>query len=148
MYGSVRMDTSIVNDDVMNIKATSEMLETQIVQQIAKHVKDSFVGVDFSQLKVNAGFLELIMKKVYTVLLNKNMKDVSTAKILSLLEQILRQITSISDADAKLIKSIAQYILENELVEGLLSKPKKWKDKAKKMLKGKALKKTLKNALK
>jgi hypothetical protein len=107
------MDTSIVNDDVMNIKASSEMLETQIVQQIAKHVKESFVGVDFSQLKVNAGFLELVMKKVYTVLLNKNMKDVSTAKILSLLEQILRQITTISDADVKLIKSIAQYILEN-----------------------------------
>ena len=136
-----------MNDDVMNIKASGEMLETQIVQQIAKHVKDSFVGVDFTQLKVNAGFLELIMKKVYTVFLNKNV-SVSTTKILSLLEQILRQVTTISDADIKLIRSIAQYILENELVEGLLSKPKKWKDRAKKILKGKALKKTLKNALK
>jgi hypothetical protein len=93
------MDTSIVNDDVMNIKASCEILETQIVQQIAKHVKDSFVCIDFDQLKLNSGFLELVMKKVYTVLLNKNMRDVSTAKILSLLEQILRQITTISDAD-------------------------------------------------
>ena len=104
-------------------------------------MKLSFVGVDFGQLKVNAGFFELIMKKVYTMLLNKNMRDGSTAKILSLLEQILRQVTTISDADIRLIRSITQYILENELVEGLLSKPKKWKDSAKKMLKGKALKK-------
>lgn len=147
MYDSAKMDTSIVNEDVMNIKVSGEMLEAQIVQQIAKHLKDSFVGTDFTQLKVNAGFLELVMKKVFTVLLNKNI-SIDTAKIISLLEQILKQVTSISDADIKLIRSIAQYILENELVEGLLSKPKKWKDRAKKLLKGKALKKTLKNVLK
>jgi hypothetical protein len=135
------MDTSIVNDDVMNIKVSGEMLETQIVQQIAKHVKHIFVGTDFTQLKLNSGFLELVLKKVFTVLLNKNMKDVSTTKILSLLEQILRLVIPIRDADIKSIRSNAQYILENELVEGLLSKPKKWKDRAKKLLKGKALKK-------
>ena len=101
-------------------------------------MKDIFVGTDFTQLKLNSGFLELVLKKVYTVLLNKNMKDVSTTKILSLLEQILRLVTTISDTDIKVIRSNAQHLLENGLVVGLLSKPKKWKDRAKKMLKGKA----------
>jgi hypothetical protein len=91
----------------------------------------AFVGGKLLKTRVEAAVSSLVaaplsaqvvMEKVYTALSKKNMRDVSTAKILSLLEQILRQFATIIVADIRLIKSIAQCILENGLVEGLLKR--------------------------
>ena len=142
------MEQQIINDEVLKIKLSGDILDTQIVSALSEHLKQSFKNVDFNELKFSNGFIELILDKIFTILLNtleekitKQEKD----RLINILELVLKQIIPhIQPNELKIIMTSATYIINHDLVQGFKKEAKSFKDWFKKKLLGKTLKKSLK----
>lgn len=142
------MEQQIINDEVLKIKLSGDILDTQIVSALSEHLKQSFKNVDFNELKFSNGFIELILDKIFTILLNtleekitKQEKD----RLINILELVIKQIIPhIQQNELKIILSCATYIINHDLVQGYKKKAKTLKDKIMKFFLRKSLKKSLK----
>lgn len=138
----------IINDEVFKIKLSGDILDTQIVFQLVEHLRTSFKGVDFNELKFSNGFIELILDKLFTILLNVEKEKITKQdkdRLIILLEQVLKQlIPHLQPNELKIILACATYIINNDLVKGFKKKAKSLKDKIKKFFLRKPLKKSLK----
>lgn len=142
------MEQQIINDEVLKIKLSGDILDTQIVSALSDHLKQSFKNVDFNELKFSNGFIELILDKIFTILLNTIEEKITQQqkdRLINILELVIKQIIPhIQQNELKIILSCATYIINHDLVQGYKKKAKSLKDKVKKFFFRKSLKKSLK----
>lgn len=142
------MSEQIINDEVLKIKLSGDVLDAQIVPALAEHLRQTFKNVDFNELKFSNGFIELVLDKIFTILLNTVEEKITKTekdRLIVILEQVLKVlIPHIQPNELKIIITCATYIINHDLVQGYKKKAKSLKDKIKKFFLRKALKKSLK----
>lgn len=142
------MTEQIINEEVLKIKLSGDILDTQIISALTEHLRILFKNVDLNNLKFSNGFIELILDKLFTILINTVDEKITKAekeRLINLLELVIKQlIPHIQPNELQIILSCATYIINNDLIKGYKKKAKSLKDKFKKFFFGKALKKSLK----